>query len=245
MNKVCLVTGSSRGIGAATAKLLATQGFAVCVHYHQNKKAAEAVYQEIKEAGGTARVFQADLTVEDDTIRLFTQIDTVFGKLDCLVNNAAILQPQSKLVDMTMQPLTNMFNTNVTSVFLCCREALKRMIPAQHGNIVNISSGAATSGSPNEYIDYAASKGAIDTMTKGLSREVAEYNIRVNAVRPGFIYTDMHADGGEPERVERLKPTIPLRRGGQPSEVAEAIAWLISDKSSFCTGTIIDVTGGK
>lgn len=245
MDNVTLVTGSSRGIGAATAKLLAANGHNVCIHYKQNKSAAEQVCRDIVQLGGKASIFQADLTDEKQLLRLFNYIDDELGEITALVNNAAILRPQSQLVDMSAERINHILTTNITSVFLCCREALKRMLPNQHGCIVNVSSGAAKSGSPNEYIDYAASKGAIDTLTKGLALEVAEHNIRVNGVRPGFIYTDMHSDGGEPNRVDRLKQSIPLKRGGEPMEVAEAIAWLISDKSSYSTGTFIDVTGGR
>jgi NAD(P)-dependent dehydrogenase (short-subunit alcohol dehydrogenase family) len=245
--KIALITGASRGIGAATAKLFAQQGYAVCINYKSNKMAATAVAQEIKAMGGQCIIIQADVSREDDVAKLFATLDKTLGTLSVLVNNAGIIKKQMRLENMTAERINSILTNNVTSYFLCCREAVKRMSSKNGGLggiIVNVSSGAARSGSPNEYIDYAASKGAIDTLTKGLSLEVASEGIRVNCVRPGFIYTDMHADGGEADRIERLKPVIPLKRGGDPEEVAEAIYWLASDKSSFSTGNYIDVTGG-
>jgi NAD(P)-dependent dehydrogenase (short-subunit alcohol dehydrogenase family) len=242
-NRIALVTGASRGIGAATAKLLAAQGYAVCINYQHNKTAADEVVQHINAYGGHALAYQADVSCESQVVDLFNFIDTQLGAITHLVNNVGILLPQSKLIDMDAQRINLILTTNVTSYFICCREALKRM---QSGSaIVNVSSGAARSGSPNEYIDYAASKGAIDTLTKGLSLEVAAQGIRVNGVRPGFIHTDIHADGGEPGRIARLTPHIPMQRGGQPEEVAEAIVWLLSDAASYVSGTIIDIMGGK
>ena len=242
-NKIAVVTGASRGIGKATAKLLASQGYAVCINYHSNKIAANGVVESILAQGGKAIAYQADVSCESQVVELFNFVDAQLGVITHLVNNVGILLPQSKLIDMDAQRINKILTTNVTSYFLCCREALKRM--QKGAAIVNVSSGAARSGSPSEYIDYAASKGAIDTLTKGLSLEVAAQGIRVNGVRPGFIHTDIHADGGEPERITRLSPHIPLQRGGTPEEVAQAIAWLLSDVASYVTGSTIDVSGGK
>jgi NAD(P)-dependent dehydrogenase (short-subunit alcohol dehydrogenase family) len=246
-NKVVLITGAGRGIGAATAKLFAKKGYAVCINYKSNEKAANAVADEIVAQGGVCITVKADVSIEEDIHRLFTTIDESLGMLTVLVNNAGILRTQSRLEDMTAERINAILINNVTSYFLCCREAVKRM-STRHGGIggtiVNVSSGAARSGSPHEYIDYAASKGAIDTLTKGLSLEVAAEGIRVNCVRPGLIYTEMHADGGEPERVERLKSIIPMQRGGEATEVAEAIYWLAEDKASFSTGNYLDLAGG-
>lgn len=246
-SKVVLVTGGGRGIGAATAKLYASKGYSVCINYKSNSSAAETVARGITSAGGQCMTVQADVSNEVDVLKLFERIDAEFGVLSVLVNNAGILRKQSRLEDMTADRINTILSNNVTSYFLCCREAVKRM-STRHGGkggvIVNVSSGASRSGSPNEYIDYAASKGAIDTLTKGLSLEVAAEGIRVNCVRPGLIHTEMHADGGEPGRVERLKSVIPLQRGGLPEEVAEAIYWLSSEKSSFSTGNYLDLCGG-
>ncbi|MGR5456073.1 SDR family oxidoreductase [Vibrio alfacsensis] len=246
-SKVVLVTGGGRGIGAATSKLFASNGYAVCINYKSNSAAAETLAHEIRQTGAKCIVVQADVSNEADVSRLFGTIDDELGPLSVLVNNAGILRTQSRLEEMTADRINGILSNNVTSYFLCCREAVKRM-STRHGGkggvIVNVSSGASRSGSPNEYIDYAASKGAIDTLTKGLSLEVASEGIRVNCVRPGLIHTEMHADGGEPERVERLKSIIPLQRGGRPEEVAEAIYWLSSEKSSFSTGNYLDLCGG-
>ena len=245
--KVVLITGGGRGIGAATSKLFASKGYAVCINYKSNAEAAEALAQEITATGGKCMTVQADVSDEADVLRLFSCIDDELGSLSVLVNNAGILRKQSRLEAMTADRINAILTNNVTSYFLCSREAVKRMSTRHGGNggvIVNVSSGAARSGSPNEYIDYAASKGAIDTLTKGLSLEVAAEGIRVNCVRPGLIHTHMHADGGEAERVERLKSIIPLQRGGEPEEVAEAIYWLASEKSSFSTGNFLDLAGG-
>ena len=246
MKKISLVTGASRGIGAATAKLLADKGHHVCVNFKQNKKAANQVVLDIINKGGTAIAVQADVSIESDVMRLFSTIDNTLGSVTHLVNNAGILMPQSTLLNLTADRINKVLTTNITSYFLCCREAVKRMLAAStQGAIVNVSSGAAETGSPFEYIDYAASKGAIDTLTKGLAMEVAEHQIRVNGVRPGLIYTDMHADGGEPDRVNRLKFNLPLQRGGTVEEVAQAIYWLLSENSSFTTGTMLNVSGGR
>lgn len=245
--KVVLVTGGSRGIGAATAKLFAKNGYSVCINYISNEVAALKTAHEILELGGTCITVQADVSIEKDVVNLFSVIDNKLGHISVLVNNAGILKQQTRLEELTVERINAIFTTNVTSYFLCCREAVKRM-SFRHGGpggaIVNVSSVASKTGSPNEYIDYAASKGAIDTLTKGLSLEVANEGIRVNCVRPGLIYTEMHADGGEPNRVERLKNNLPMKRGGEPSEVAEAIYWLASEKASFSTGNFLDLAGG-
>jgi NAD(P)-dependent dehydrogenase (short-subunit alcohol dehydrogenase family) len=246
--KTMIITGASRGIGAATAGLAAENGFAVVVNYHQNKAAAGKVVAGIVAKGGEAVAVQADISQEEDILRLFAETDRIYGNLHSLINNAGILERQMRLEDMHVARLNRIFAANITGQFICAREAVKRMSTkygGQGGTIVNISSIAARTGAPNEYIDYAASKGAIDAFTIGLSREVAGEGIRVNAVRPAFIYTDIHADGGEPGRVERIRDTIPLLRGGLAGEVAEAIVWLASEKSSFSTGIFIDVTGGR
>jgi NAD(P)-dependent dehydrogenase (short-subunit alcohol dehydrogenase family) len=243
MNRVVLVTGGSRGIGAATSKLLAKQNYAVCVNYLSNEIEANKVVAEIKKGGGTAIAVQADVSKDKDVIRLFNTIDNSLGKVTHLVNNAGILLPQMIIADMSEERINRILSTNVTSYFLCCREAVNRM--DNGGAIVNVSSAASRLGSPSEYLDYAASKGAIDTLTIGLSLEVANKSIRVNCVRPGFIYTGMHADGGEHDRVKRVKNFIPLQRGGKPEEVATSIAFLLSNEASYITGTFIDVAGGK
>lgn len=248
MTKIALITGASRGIGAATAKVLAQQGYAICVNYKSNAKAADQLVVELTAAGVRAIAVQADISQEADVERLFNTLDQQLGPITALVNNAGILRPQSRVEDLTAERINQLLTTNVTGYFLCCREAIKRMSTkhgGQGGSIVNVSSVAARTGSPHEYIDYAATKGAIDTLTTGLSIEVADEGIRVNGVRPGFIYTDMHTDGGEPGRVDRLSPVIPMKRGGQPEEVAQAIAWLLSDAASYSTGSFIDLAGGK
>ncbi|WP_329355065.1 SDR family oxidoreductase [Vibrio natriegens] len=245
--KVAIITGGGRGIGAATAQLFANNGYAVCINYKSNSEAAAQLAETITRNGGKCITVQADVSQEEDVARLFSTVDQELGQISVLVNNAGILKTQMRLEEMTADRINAILVNNVTSYFLCCREAVKRM-STRHGGvggvIVNVSSGASRSGSPNEYIDYAASKGAIDTLTKGLSLEVASEGIRVNCVRPGLIHTDMHADGGEPERIERLKSVIPLQRGGKPEEVAEAIYWLASEKSSFSTGNYLDLAGG-
>ncbi|ELV8647313.1 glucose 1-dehydrogenase [Vibrio fluvialis] len=243
MNKVVIVTGGSRGIGAATSELLAKQGYAVCVNYRANQASADQVVGAISDMGGRAFAMQADVANEQEVEALFAATEQRFGVVTHLVNNAGILDKQSRLADMSLERFNHVMNTNVTSCFLCCREALKQM--PSGGAIVNVSSAASRSGAPFEYVDYAASKGAMDSLTKGLSLEVAEQGIRVNAVRPGFIYTEMHADGGEPGRVDRLAPNIPLKRGGTPEEVANAIAWLLSEEASYVTGSFIDLAGGR
>jgi NAD(P)-dependent dehydrogenase (short-subunit alcohol dehydrogenase family) len=248
MNKIIIITGASRGIGAATAMLAAGRGYAVCVHYLHNRAAASAVVDAIERAGGKAIAAAADIAVEADVIRLFETVDNTWGPLAALVNNAGILDRQMRVENMSAARLNRIFTTNITGYFLCAREAVRRM-STKHGGaggaIVNVSSGAARLGSPGEYVDYAASKGAIDTLTIGLAQEVAAEGIRVNAVRPAMIYTDIHASGGEPGRVDRVKESVPMKRGGAAVEVARAILWLLSDEASYSTGTFIDVTGGK
>jgi NAD(P)-dependent dehydrogenase (short-subunit alcohol dehydrogenase family) len=248
MIKVALVTGASRGIGAATAIKLAQDGYLVCVNYYKNKNSADSVVEKIQASGGQAASLQADVSDDKQVKRLFQQIDDSFGRLDVLVNNAGILNQQMRLEHMSVDRINKILKTNITGPILCCQQAVKRMSTKYKGIggvIVNVSSVASKIGGAGEYIDYAASKGAIDTLTIGLAQEVAAEEIRVNCVRPGFIYTDMHADGGEPNRVDRIKSKIPMGRGGQAQEVAEAIAWLVSEKSSYSTGTFIDVAGGK
>lgn len=248
MGPVVIITGGSRGIGAATARLASKRGYAVCVNYLGQQGAADEVVKAIQESDGRAIAVQADVSSESGVARLFETVDRELGTLTALVNNAATLEPQMRLDCMDSARIQRIFATNVTGSFLCARESVRRM-STRHGgaggNIVNVSSGASKSGSPGEYIDYAASKGAIDTFTVGLAREVAEEGIRVNAVRPGFIYTDLHTKGGEPQRVDRVKTMVPMQRGGQPEEVAAAILWLLSDEASYVTGTILDVAGGR
>jgi NAD(P)-dependent dehydrogenase (short-subunit alcohol dehydrogenase family) len=237
-----IVTGASRGIGAATALLAAERGYSVCVNYVRDREAAERVAAEI---GGIA--IQADVSIETEVIALFEHAERKLGPLAALVNNAATLETQMRLDGMDAGRLHRMFATNVIGTMLCSREAVRRMSTRHGGSgggIVNVSSRASIYGSPGEYVDYAASKGAIDTFTVGLAREVATEGIRVNAVRPGFIYTDLHVKGGEPARVDRLKTRVPMQRGGQPDEVAEAILWLLSEQAAYVTGTFLDVSGG-
>lgn len=245
--KTILITGASRGIGAATALLAAQKGYAVCVNYLSNEKAADETVKKIKAGGGKAFACQADVADEKQVQYLFETVDKELGQLSALVNNAGILETQTRVDAIDAARLQRIISSNIISYFLCAKQAVKRMSSKYGGHggaIVNVSSVAALTGSPNEYVDYAASKGAIDSFTVGLAKEVAAEGIRVNGVRPGFIYTDIHASGGEPNRVERLKEKIPMKRGGQPEEVANAILWLLSDEASFTTGTFINATGG-
>jgi NAD(P)-dependent dehydrogenase (short-subunit alcohol dehydrogenase family) len=248
LKKIIVITGGSRGIGAATARLAASRGYAVCVNYLKNQLAAKAVVDEIRSGGGQAIAVAADVAAETDVVNLFEAVDAQLGTVTALVNNAGILETQMRVEDMNAGRLFRVFATNITGSFLCAREAVRRMSTRRGGNggaIVNVSSGASRLGAPDEYVDYAASKGAIDTFTIGLSKEVALEGIRVNAVRPGFIYTDIHASGGERGRVDRIKDSVPMKRGGRPEEVANAILWLLSDEASYATGSIIDLAGGK
>lgn len=245
---IMLVTGGSRGIGAATALLAAVRGWQVALSYQRNAAAAEQVVGRIREAGGHAVAIQADVTREDEVLRLFASIDQQMGRLSALVNNAGMLEQQIRLDQMELDRWQRVFSANVFGSFLCAKQAVLRM-STRHGGeggaIVNVSSAASRIGSPNEFIDYAAAKGAVDSMTIGLSKEVATEGIRVNAVRPGLIYTDIHALAGEPGRVDRAKAGVPMQRGGTAEEVAEAIVWLASEQASYVTGTLLDVTGGR
>jgi len=248
MSGVLMVTGGGRGIGAATARLAAQRGYAVCLSYLSNGSAAESVVQAIRGGGGKAVAVRGNVAIEEDVVRMFAECDRALGPLTGLVNNAGVVDRQMRVEAMDAARLQRMFSINVLGAFLCAREAIRRM-STKHGGrggaIVNVSSGAARLGSPGEYVDYAASKGAIDTMTLGLAKELAADGIRVNCVRPGFVHTEIHASGGEPNRIERLRDSIPMKRGGEPEEVARAILWLLSDEASYSTGAILDVTGGR
>ncbi|MFG0514820.1 SDR family oxidoreductase [Kluyvera intermedia] len=242
---LALVTGASRGIGRATAIQLAQEGYTVAVNYHQNVQAADEVVNLIKASGGKAFTVQADVSDEAQVEAMFARLDQQQEPLTALVNNAGILFTQSRVEALSAERINRVLKTNVTGYFLCCREAVKRMTLPLGGAIVNVSSAAARLGAPFEYVDYAASKGAVDTLTTGLALEVAAQGIRVNAVRPGLIYTEMHASGGEPGRVDRVKSMLPMQRGGQPEEVAQAIVWLLSEKASYVTGSFLELAGGK
>ena len=248
MSKVALVTGAGRGIGSATAILLAKNGYDVCINYKSNHQQAQKTFESALKYNTRCIVVQADVSKEPEVMNVFSEIDSQLGPITALVNNAGILKKQSRLTDLNAERINHILTTNVTSAFICSREAVDRMSTEQGGtggSIVNVSSAASRLGAAGEYIDYAASKGAMDSLTTGLSLEVAAEGIRVNSVRPGFIKTEMHADGGEPGRVERVSPVIPMRRGGDAEEIAETIVWLLSDKASYVTGTFIDAAGGR
>jgi NAD(P)-dependent dehydrogenase (short-subunit alcohol dehydrogenase family) len=248
MQQIIVITGGSRGIGAAIALLAAQQGYAVCISYLHHRAAADAVVATITAKGGVAIAVQADVAVEQDVVRLFEQVDATLGRLTALVNNAGILDRQMRVQDMDAQRITRILATNVVGSFICAREAVRRMSTrnaGQGGAIVNISSRASRLGAPGEYVDYAASKAAIDTLTIGLAKEVAAEGIRVNAVSPGVIDTEIHASGGEPGRVARVKDAIPMKRAGHPDEVAKAVLWLLSEGAAYTTGASIDVAGGR
>ncbi|ODB35346.1 oxidoreductase [Pseudomonas mosselii] len=248
MDKVIVITGASRGIGAATALLAAQQGYRICINYHADDQAAQAMLAQVRALGTEAIAVRADASVEDEVVRLFQCVDQELGPVTALVNNAGTIGQQSRVEDMSEFRLLKVMKTNVIGPILCAKHALLRMTRrhgGQGGAIVNVSSMAARLGSPNEYVDYAASKGALDTFTVGLAREVAGEGVRVNGVRPGYIHTGFHALSGDPERVSKLEPGLPMGRGGQPEEVAEAILWLMSEKASYATGTFIDLSGGR
>ncbi len=248
MQKIMLVTGASRGIGAETARLAAQAGYAVCINFHHSESEANKLLDSLLASGATAIAVRADIGDESEVGRLFETLDGQLGPLTALVNNAGILEQQSEFANISLGRLQRIFRTNVEGSFLCAQQAIRRMSTkhgGEGGSIVNLSSRAAVLGGPHEYIDYAASKGAIDAMTIGLSKELGEQGIRVNAVRPGLIYTDMHASGGEAGRVDRLKSGVPMQRGGLAIEVARVIMWLISEEASYTTGSFVEVSGGR
>jgi NAD(P)-dependent dehydrogenase (short-subunit alcohol dehydrogenase family) len=247
MSGTVIVTGGGRGIGAATAELTAAAGYAVCVNYCRNEHAAIATVGRIEAAGGRAAAVAADVGDESQVRTLFDAAEETLGPVSALVNNAGILEKQAPFAQIDSGRFSRILRTNLLGAFYCAQEALRRMSTVNGGDggsIVNVSSVAARTGSPFEYVDYAASKGALDTMTAGLAREAAPQGVRVNLVRPGFIYTDMHASGGEPGRVDRLAPNVPLRRGGSAEEVARAILWLMSPAAGYVVGAMLDITGG-
>ena len=248
MNKTILITGGGRGIGAACAMLAAGRGYRVCINYRSDEAAARAVVDAITGSGGEAIAVQADVSDEAQVERMFREVDARFGRLDALVNNAGVLSQQMRVEQMDAARVQRIMATNVVGSILCAREAVRRMSTRNGGAggaIVNVSSRAGVLGAAGEYVDYAASKAALDALTIGLSKEVAQEGIRVNGVRPGLIHTDMHASGGEPGRVARLQSSVPMGRGGEPDEVARAVLWLLSDEASYTTGSFIDVSGGR
>ncbi len=248
MPKTLLITGASRGIGAATAILAASQGWQVVVNYASNSLAADGVVRQIRASGGVGIAVQADVSKEADVIRLFETMDAKLGRLEGLVNNAGVVDVAQRVDEMSVERLQRMWATNITSSFVCVREAVRRMSTLHGGSggaIVNVSSVASRLGSPAQYVDYAASKAAIDAFTLGLAKEVAAEGIRVNAVRPGIIDTEIHASGGDPQRVARIASSLPMQRAGTADEVAQAVLWLLSDASSYTTGTLLDVAGGR
>ncbi|WP_321783832.1 SDR family oxidoreductase [Paraburkholderia sp. J94] len=248
MGKVVLITGASRGIGRACARLLGARGWTVGVNYLHNEPAAEETAAEVGRAGGHARLVRGDVANEADVLSMFDTLEQAYGRIDALVNNAGIVAPSSQVADMSAERLKRLFDVNVYGAFLCAREAARRMSKDRGGDggaIVNVSSAAARLGSPNEYVDYAASKGAVDTMTLGLAKELGPQGVRVNAVRPGLIDTEIHASGGRPDRAAVLGAQTPLGRPGSAEEVAETIVWLISDAALYVTGALIDVSGGR
>ena len=245
---VVLITGGSRGIGAATALLAAQSGYAVAVNYQSNSLAADEVVRSIRDSGGQAMALQADVSQEDQVLAMFARIDAKWGPLTALVNNAGVVDVRSRVDSMGVARLSRMLNTHLLGSFICAREAVLRMSTLHGGSggaIVNLSSAAAKHGSPGQYVDYAACKGAIDTFTLGLAKEVAAEGVRVNAVRPGIIETDIHASGGEPDRAQQMATQVPMQRPGSAQEVAQAILWLLGPQSSYCTGAILDVAGGR
>ena len=248
MAKVIVITGGSRGIGAATARLAAREGYKVCINYLNDADAAQAVLGQLHDMGAKAIAVRADASIEDEVIHLFRRVDHELGSVTALVNNAATVGQQSRVEEMSEFRLLSVMQANVVGPMLCAKHAIVRMSTrhgGQGGSIVNVSSVAARLGSPNEYVDYAASKGAVDTFTLGLSKELAGEGIRVNAVRPGYIHTQFHALSGDPMRVNKLESSLPIGRGGQPEEVAEAIIWLSSELASYVTGTFLDMGGGR
>ncbi len=248
MDKVIVITGGSRGIGAATARLAARQGYRVCINYLSDEQAAQATLAEVRELGAHAIAVRADVSVEDEVVHLFHRVDVELGTVTVLVNNAATVGHTSRVDEMSEFRLLKLLKSNVAGPILCAKHAILRMSTrhgGQGGSIVNVSSVAARLGSPGEYVDYAASKGALDTFTVGLAKELAGEGVRVNAVRPGYIFTEFHALSGDPDRVSKLEPGIPMGRGGQPHEVAEAILWLASEQASYTTGSFLDLGGGR
>ncbi|NMZ16945.1 SDR family oxidoreductase [Pseudomonas rhodesiae] len=243
-----LITGGSRGVGAATARLAAQRGYDVAISYVSNESAAQAVVADVQLLGRKALATRADSADPRQVADLFEAIDREFGRIDVLVNNAGVLALQSRVEALDFERMQRIFAVNAIGPILCAQQAVRRMSYRHNGPggvVINVSSASARLDSPNEYVDYAASKGALETFTIGLAKEVAREGIRVNGIRPGHIYTQMHASGGEPGRVDRVKDSIPMGRGGQPEEVARAILWLAGAEASFVTGTFLDVTGGK